>query len=283
LLYINSVFAKSSDFVPVPSVNIVRHTYYTLSYSEKNEQANWVYYCLTDSMVIKGGQERSSSFKMDKLIPTESAKSSDYTKSGFDRGHLCPAADMDFAPTAMLESFLMSNISPQTPDFNRGIWKELEEQVRDWAKKEREIYIITGPIFKDIKGVIGKEEVTVPGYFFKIIYDVTGNQKIIAFILPNEKSNRPLTDFAVPVDKTEELTGFDFFSQLPDDVENNLESKVQLAGWFSGYTSAEVPMALESGPKAEPAKSDFQFYLILGSVLLAVVLFVIIRSLLKKR
>lgn len=283
LLYINFGIAKSVDFTPVPSQNLVKHTYYTLSYNEKNEQANWVYYCLTDSMVIKGGQERSSSFKMDKLVPTESAKSSDYTKSGFDRGHLCPAADMDFSSTAMQESFLMSNISPQTPDFNRGIWKELEEKVRDWAMKEREIYIVTGPIFKDNKGIIGKEEVTVPGYFYKIIYDITDNSKVIAFVLPNEKSSRPLTDFAVTVDKAEELTGYDFFSQLPDNIENNLESKVQLAGWFPGYTTTEVPLATESATKKEPVKSDVQFYLILILFVLTVVLFVVVRSFARKR
>lgn len=283
LLSFSFATAKAVDFTPVPSSNLVKHTYYSLSYSEKNEQANWVYYCLTDSMVIKGGQERSSSFKMDKLVPTESAKSSDYTKSGFDRGHLCPAADMDFNATAMQESFLMSNVSPQTPDFNRGIWKELEEQVRAWAKKEREIYIVTGPIFKDTKGVIGKEEVTVPGYFFKIIYDITDNPRMIAFVLPNEKSSRPLTDFVVPVDKAEELTGFNFFSQLPDNIENNLESKVQLAGWFSGYTTTEAPLALDESQQTNPTKSNSQFYLILIAVVLAVVLLVVVRSLAKKR
>ena len=188
-------------FLPIPSNNIVKHSYYTLSYNEKYEQANWVYYSLTDSMVLNGGEERSNNFKVDKLVQTGSAKSSDYTKSGYDRGHLCPAADMGFNPVAMQESFLMSNISPQIPDFNRGIWKELETAVRKWAKQEHKIIVVTGPIFKDSKGVIGLDKVLVPGYFFKIIYDATGEPKMIAFILPNNRSDRPLTDFIVSTDE----------------------------------------------------------------------------------
>jgi len=152
-LFISNIsIAYSIDFLPVPSTNVIKHTYYTLSYNEAFEQANWVYYTLTDSMVINSGEERSNSFKMDKMVVTYSAKSSDYTKSGYDRGHLCPAADMGFNPVAMEESFLMSNISPQKPEFNRGIWKELETEVREWAKKEHKLYIVTGPVFKDNKG-----------------------------------------------------------------------------------------------------------------------------------
>lgn len=269
--------ASPIDYIPVPSKDLVKHSYYLLSYNEMYEQANWVYYSLTDSMILNGGEERSNSFKMDKLVPTESAKSSDYTKSGYDRGHLCPAADMGFNTVAMQESFLMSNISPQTPDFNRGIWKELESTVREWAKKERRIYVVTGPVFKDNKGSIGKEEVIVPGYYFKVIYDVTDQTKMIAFVLPNEKSDRPLTDFVVSTDEVEKLTGFDFFSQLSDNVESNLESKVELAGWFEGYAPT-TPIADKVLPKPDAPGSDFYFYLILVIVVLLVILFVTIRS-----
>ena len=148
VLTVNLAFANFQEFLPLPANDIVRHTYYSLSYNEANEQANWVYYSLTDSMVLKSGEERGN-FKMDKLVITGSAKSSDYTKTGYDRGHLCPAADMGFNPIAMDESFLMSNISPQVPEFNRGIWKELETTVRKWAIKEHQLYIVAGPVFKD--------------------------------------------------------------------------------------------------------------------------------------
>lgn len=275
--------ASDDDFMPSPATNLIRHSYFSLSYNEKYEQANWVYYVLTDDMVVRGGQERSSSFKMDKMVATGSAKSADYTKSGYDRGHLCPAADMDFEAVAMQESFLMSNISPQSPDFNRGIWKELEEQVREWAKKEGKIYIVTGPVFKENKGVIGQEEVLVPGYFYKVLYDATDSPKMIAFVLPNEKSNRPLTDYAVSVDRAEELTGLDFFQQLPDNIESQLEGAVQLGGWFPGYHISEKPLAVKTEPVKTTQKSDSQFYLILAGVLVAVILLVTIRSAIRKR
>ena len=279
LLAINTLaYSESVDYLPVPTSDVVRHTYYTLSYNEKYEQANWVYYSLTDRMVEEGGSERSNKFKVDKLVSTGSAKSADYAKSGYDRGHLCPAADMDFDPIAMEESFLMSNISPQVPDFNRGIWKELESEVRNWAKKEHKIYVVTGPVFTENKGVIGLDNVLVPGSFFKIIYEDTDQPKIIAFVFPNRKSDRPLTDFAVTIDKVEKLTGFDFFSQLPDELENKLESRVDLSGWFDGYVSSEPIAAIEPELEEKPAGSDIQFYLVLISVIILVVSFVFIKG-----
>lgn len=257
LLAANISTAFANDFIPVPETNVVRHSWFTLSYNEQNEQANWVYYSLTDQMVLKSGAERSNSFKEDKKVKSKSAKSSDYSRSGYDRGHLCPAADMDFDPKAMKESFLMSNVSPQEPEFNRGIWKDLEEKIREWAIHEKQLYIVTGPIFKDNKGVIGEEKILVPGYFFKVIYDPTDQAKMIAFVMPNEASNRPLTEFAVPVDKAESLTGFDFFSQLPDNQEAKLESRTLLAGWFEGYDTEAIPepeaeVTPEKAPEAKP-------------------------------
>lgn len=276
LISAQTASAKSVEYLPVPAKDLVKHSYYTLSYNEAYEQANWVYYSLTDSMVLNGGVERSNKFKTDKMVASGSAKSSDYTKSGYDRGHLCPAADMGFSPVAMEESFLMSNISPQTPDFNRGIWKELETTVRKWAVKERNIIVVTGPVFKENNGLIGKEEVLVPGHFFKLIYDTTDEPRLIAFILPNAKSDRPLTDFTVPADEVEKQTGFDFFPQLPDDLENKLEANIQLAGWFEGYAPEEK---IASQPEtAEKTSSDFHFYLILITVILLVVLFVSFRG-----
>ncbi len=277
LISASGFLAQAADFLPVPAKDLVRHRYYTLSYNEQFEQANWVCYVLTDSMVVNGGEERSNKFKIDKLVATGSAKSSDYTKSGYDRGHLCPAADMGFNPVAMEESFMMSNISPQTPDFNRGIWKTLETSVRNWAKQERQIIVVTGPIFKDNKGSIGQDEVAVPGYFFKIIFDDTDSPKMLAFIFPNAKSDRPLTDFAVPTDKAEKLTGYDFFSQLPDELETRLESRVDFSGWFKGYTSSE-PIVQQNQMPSETKHSDVNFYLILVLAIIIVILFVFIKG-----
>jgi len=281
ILFAAISFAANVDYLPRPSGEFVKHSYYSLSYNEPNEQANWVYYLLTDSMVMNGKEERSNNFKVDKLVATGSAKSSDYTKSGYDRGHLCPAADMGFNPVAMEESFLMSNISPQEPDFNRGIWKELESTVRDWAKEKHRIFVATGPVFKDIKGEIGNDGVTIPGYFYKIIYSQESTPEMIAFLLPNAKSNRPLTDFAISTDEVEKLTGLDFFSQLSDDVENKLEGHVVLAGWFAGYTKSETVAEKKFVEPVSNSESDFKFYAILILVILVVILYVIIKG--KKR
>jgi len=287
LLIVNIlVYAGSVDYLPIPSDHMVKHTYYSLSYNEKYEQANWVYYALTDTMVNDGGQERTNKFKIDPMVSSGSAKSSDYTKSGYDRGHLCPAADMGFSPISMEESFFMSNISPQAPDFNRGIWKELETDVRKWAKKEHKIYVVAGPVFKDNKGTIGPDHVLVPGYFFKIIYEETDESKMIAFVFPNRKSDRPITDFAVPVDEAEKLTGFDFFSQLPDELENKLESRVDFSEWFDGQVNPE-PVATKQLPMPEKtqdsAKSDSEFYFVLILGILVVVIFVLIKGRKRKR
>lgn len=124
-----------TELLPSDEGEIVRHTYYTLSFNSRHKQANWVYYIL-GSEGKERVAERTDRFREDKKVPSGSAKPSDYTKSGYDRGHLCPAADMTHSAEAMEETFLMSNISPQLPVFNRGIWKSLEKQVRDWGEKD---------------------------------------------------------------------------------------------------------------------------------------------------
>ncbi len=163
------------------------------------------------------------------MVASGSAKPSDYVKSGYDRGHLCPAGDMTQSVEAMSETFYMSNMSPQVPGFNRGIWKSLEEQVRKWGKEEQ-IHVVTGPVFENEKGKIGESRVTIPGYYYKVIYSPVRKQ-MIAFVLPNEKSNKKFTDHIVSVDSVENFTGIDFFVHLPDTLENRLEAKSDYMKW----------------------------------------------------
>lgn len=225
---IAEVEEKQVDYLPDSPGELVRHTYYTLSFNPLHRQANWVYY----SPRIKEGNEaasRTDDFREDRLVLSGSAQSSDYTKSGYDRGHLCPAGDMTYSEEAMSETFYMSNMSPQTPGFNRGIWKSLEERVRSWGKKEL-IYVVTGPVFKENKGKIGKNKVTVPGYYYKVVYSPVREQ-MIGFILPNTKSRRVLNDYVVSVDSVENFTGIDFFPQLPDTLENRLEAVADFRKW----------------------------------------------------
>lgn len=225
-----STISYSQEFLPTSTTNqIVKHTYYSLSYSEAHEQAEWVYYILTKGMV-QGVQKRKDQFRSDPSVTSGSATLKDYKGSGYDRGHLCPAADMKMNNMSMSESFYMSNMSPQEPSFNRGIWKKLEAKVRDWALEE-DTNVVTGGVLTSSKGTIGANEVTVPKYYYKVIYDPTGDEKMIALILPNEKSNEQLVNYVVSVDSVEKLTGIDFFPDLDDEVENRLESELQGEFW----------------------------------------------------
>ncbi len=134
----NTISAQSSvvgSASLIPTTNrgyLIQHTYFTLSYSETNRQAEWVAYNLTPSF-INGPQERTDNFKIDPKVKSNPVGSGDYSGSGYDRGHLCPAGDMKLNLTSMSESFYMSNMSPQDPSFNRGIWETLESRVRTWA------------------------------------------------------------------------------------------------------------------------------------------------------
>ena len=239
LLSISDISAQ--DLLPTSTTGqIIHHTYYTLSYSEANEQAEWVYYQLTP-VLINGLASRADNFRPDPLVTTGSAQLSDYKGSGYDRGHLCPAADMKANSTAMSETFYLSNMSPQEPSFNRGIWAKLEADVRNWAMIENRIYIVTGGILTSNKGKIGIDGVTVPSYYYKVIYDPTEPQKMIALVLPNEGSQQPLQDFVVSVDYVESITGIDFFPELPDTLKDRLESRSDASAWtFTGYTSTST-------------------------------------------
>ena len=214
---------------PVSSGQIVRHTYYSLAYSEENEQASWVYYQLS-SEDLNGTQSRTDDFRADPAISTGSSSLNDFKSSGYDRGHLCPAADMTRNKTAMTESFFLSNMSPQTPGFNRGIWSVAEDQVREWTLKYQKLYVVTGPVFQNNIGTIGLNEVTIPGYYFKIIFD--GKDHMIGLILPHATSTKSLDQFVVSIDQIEQQTGIDFFKGLDDQLEKNLEGRVSTSGWF---------------------------------------------------
>lgn len=221
---------QNQGFQPISKGEIVKHTYYTLAYSEENEQASWVYYELTPEL-INGAQTRTDDFRADPAVTTGSAALSDYKGSGYDRGHLCPAADMTLNHTTMSETFYLSNMSPQVPGFNRGIWSTMEDQVRKWTLEFDGLDVATGPIFKDNLAKIGNNQVTVPGYYYKVLYSEK-KQIMIGLVLKNEASSKNLDQFVLAVDSLEKLTGIDFFSGLDDKLENQLEVKISVNEWF---------------------------------------------------
>lgn len=210
---------------------VVNHKYYSLSYAEKYEQAEWVAYELRKDQIVYIHLDRPY-FEQDPLVKTGSADWVNYKDSGYTKGHLLPAADRKFSITAYNETFYTSNISPQIYEFNAGIWLVLEEQVRKWAQRYDQIYVVTAGILKPGLKTIGYEEVAVPEYFYKIILDYKEPEiKAIAFLIPHEESNRPLTDFVISIDDLEALTHIDFFPELPDDLENRLESSMDYSNW----------------------------------------------------
>ena len=219
----------------IPATNskdlIITHTGYSLLYNEANEQASWVAYNLTKEETKKI-YDRTDKFITDPQITTGTANENDYSGSGYDRGHLAPAADMGWSPTAMAESFYYSNMSPQLPGFNRGIWKKLEELVRTWAVEYNSLFIVTGPVLTSGLQSIGADKVSVPGYFYKVILDYEEPDiKGIGFIMRNTSSSEPLQNFAVTIDSVEKFTGIDFYPALPDAQEKIIEKTLCLDCW----------------------------------------------------
>ena len=231
-LFFLLVFLPLFLFAQQPSSNgvVVEHTYYSLSYIEEHEQPEWVYYLLTTDMV-NGNAERGDDFRPDAEVKTGSAELSDYKSSGYDRGHLCPAADMKQSDEAMSETFFMSNMSPQMPSFNRGVWARLEQKVRDWALADDSLYVVTGPVFIENIGAIGANKVTVPGFYYKVLYSPKRG-KMQAFLLPNRDGLKAdWATYSVSVDLLEWLTGIDFYAAMSDDAEAKLESGNDYDSW----------------------------------------------------
>ena len=222
-----------------PKDQIITHTGYSLLYNEACEQASWVAYVLTGEETHKL-YNRTDKFIVDPLVNTGSANDNDYKGSGYDRGHLAPAGDMGWSAKTMAESFYYSNMSPQEPSFNRGIWKKLEELVRTWAIENDKLYIVTAPVLTKGLPTIGANKVSVPKYYYKVILDYTEPDiKGIGFIMPNKGINEPLQTYAVTIDSVESLTGIDFFPLLPNDQEKSIESSlcIDCWSWVSTKTS----------------------------------------------
>ena len=230
----NNPSTQSSWAMPaiLPTETVTQHSAYSLVYNHKHMQAKWVAYNLTYGNTV-GGAERSSKFSIDPSISPRTAVTSDYTKTGYDRGHLAPAGDMKFSAQAMSESFYMGNVSPQLPGFNRGIWKKLEEQFRSWAPSSHPVFVVTGPVLTDpISSHIGQTcSISVPQRFYKIMLDTASPMRAIAFVLPNNSSTQPLSSFAMSIDEAERITGMDFFPKLNDLQEAKIEKTLILNQW----------------------------------------------------
>lgn len=206
---------------------IVEHTAFTLSYNSQTMTPNWVAWELNREET-EGDEGRESKFSPDPLLPEPRVTHKDYSNSGYDRGHMAPAADMKWNEQAMKESFYTSNICPQNRKLNRDDWKDLENACREWAKKYGTIYIACGPIYDSKRPKrIGEHQVAIPDRFYKVV--LVYNRKnpfTLAFLFKNEGHHQALMNYQTTVDEVENITGFDFFAKLPNQEEEKLESIV---------------------------------------------------------
>ena len=227
------VQAQGLTDVKLPSgmKNVVCHySGFTSYFNPETHIPNCVAYEIIESETT-GDEPRKKSFEADHTIDG-CAESSDYRNSGYDRGHMAPAADMKWSKVAMEESFLMTNICPQVKSLNSGIWHRLEQRVREWAARDSSIIVVCGPIFTPGKPVeqIGEIGVAVPHRFFKALY-APGRNIGIAFIFDNDKVKGELRKYAVTIDSVERETGLDLFYNLPDDIENEVENQCNYKLW----------------------------------------------------
>ncbi len=229
----NIIFGQIERYIPCSnSSQTVSHKYYTLSYSEKDEQAEWVIYFLTKDRLVSGNEKRLNNFRPDPMISTGSSELVDFKGSGYDRGHLVPAGDMKFSFDAMSESFFLSNITPQEPGFNRGIWLRLENLVREWALLYDSLYIVTAGILNADLEKIGPNEVSIPDYFYKVVLRVSSDDvHAICIVLPNQGKDEDLQEFVVPIDSLEKLTEIDFFCGLDKSLQAKIECCVDTSSW----------------------------------------------------
>lgn len=211
---------------------ILKRTGYVASYNKTTLLPNWVAWHLTAERTEGSAKRSGVDFAEDTEVPEPRATDWDYYNSGYDRGHMCPAADNKWSKKAMEESFLFTNMCPQNGNLNRGDWNEMEMACRKWAKKYGDLYIVCGPIlYKGKHKTIGKNKLVVPEAFFKVVLRTGDNPQAIGFIYKNTSGNRPKDSYVNTVDEVERITGIDFFPSLPDDVEKKVEAECDLGLW----------------------------------------------------
>lgn len=233
LFFSQTIYSQNFNYLPSSKGELVKHNYYSLSYIEKHEQPEWVAYYLSPDM-LKKVYKRKNSFKPDPAVTTSSATYTDYKSApGFDAGHLLPCRQMQFDCTSMSETFYMSNMSPQRSSFNRYKWSYLERLERNMAWRNNGLYIVTGPVLTRVSGTIGVDnKISIPEFYYKVFLRYDGTEKkAIAFILPNQKENKPFEKYVVSIDSVENLTGIDFFPALDNILEDQLEAYSDKSKW----------------------------------------------------
>ncbi len=205
---------------------------FTVAFNKAMHQPNYVAWELSPEHCDGPYSRKDSEFKSDERVDG-CAQLVDYRNSGFERGHMAPAADMKWSKQAMDDCHYLTNICPQNGRLNGGAWATVERSCRKWAEKYGNLYIVAGPILTDrLTRSVGETPVPVPERFFKIIIAPEANPPMgIAFLMPNGHVNGGAQQTVTTIDQIETITGYDFFSALPDDIESTIEAQHSMAAW----------------------------------------------------
>ncbi len=257
LLFAFNLCFSGATLIELPATpepaTLLFHPGCVIRYNPETLQPDWVAYRLTAAEARATEASRADRFFPDPELALTakaadnpfgsvgtimSADNGDYTRSGYDRGHMAPAADMKFSEGSMIASFFFSNVSPQNPGLNRGLWSKLEASVRKEAERCGAVYVVSGPVFYSDRVTrdrvfIGDHRVRVPDAFFKVLLVKNESEtRCIAFIVPNRGVAGDPLAFASSVDDAERITGFDFFYLLGDSVETAIEKSYDPSLWF---------------------------------------------------
>lgn len=210
---------------------MVDYTGFTVSFNPAYHIPNYVVWELT-GREADGELPRNSKFYKDNDV-YGCAELDDYRRSGFDRGHMAPAGDMKWSADAMAESHSLVNICPQDHSVNSGRWSTLEKMCRQWAQRDSALLIICGPVITDeMPRTIGRSQVRVPERFFKVVMaPFAETPRAIGFIIPNSYTDEGLEAMSYTVDDVEQITGYDFFSCIPDSIESRMEGNADFRQW----------------------------------------------------
>lgn len=213
----------------------LQHTGFVVSYNTSTYTPSWVAWNLTSEKTTGPISRKDYDFAPDPMLDTRyQVKKQEYAKSGYDRGHMCPAGDMEWSSLAMNDSHYMTNICPQTPKLNQVYWERLESACRRWANLYGSIYIVCGPVYNTSKHItIGTNHaIVVPNGYFKVVISLQeGEEKGIGFYYKNDDSRQTMEDASLSIDQVEGMTGYDFFAELQDEIENRIEAQNKLSSW----------------------------------------------------
>ncbi len=203
-----------------------------IAFNPDKHEPNYATWVLSADRIDGPYSRKDASFAPDNDVEG-SATLGDYRSSGYDRGHMVPAADMKWSQQAMADCHLLTNMCPQDKRLNSGAWATVEKNTRKWVQKHGTLVIVAGPVLTDkLTRTIGKSKIPVPERFFKAIIAPDANPPLgIAFIMPNGYIDGGAQSTVASIDQVEAITGFDLFSALPDSIENEIESQNSLRIW----------------------------------------------------